>query len=107
MPRRLLYLPGCRVEAMQSDDEFQALSRVPGLSLQKLSGLCCGLAGVYGAREESAETAAKMAARLKAAADATGIDEVVTGCPSCRLQLKKLGLKPINSLKLFRENLDL
>lgn len=101
--KRLPYLPGCRREAMKADDEYQALSRLPGVELQKLSGLCCGLAGVYGVREESAGTAMKMGVRLKAAVEAAGADEVVSGCPSCRLQLARLGLRPINALRFFTD----
>ena len=105
--RNLLYLPGCRREAMKADDERQALSQLPGISLQKLSGLCCGLAGVYGVREESAEMAMKMGDRLKAAVKAAGIDEIVSGCPSCRMQLRRLGLQPVNALRFFTDNLYL
>jgi FAD/FMN-containing dehydrogenase/Fe-S oxidoreductase len=102
-----LFHRGCRQAALGGPDEATLLDRIPGLALTRGEGACCGLAGAYGLREENAAPAAALASRLRREAREAGLKNVISGCPSCRLQIEAMGLNPVSPLALLRWSLRL
>ncbi len=82
----------CHYAALSDEDHVsRVLKAVPGLSVDVINGVCCGLAGTYGVKAENRELSDKLAFALEGRLKETGAGMVISGCPLCRLQIRRLG----------------
>ncbi|SDG56569.1 heterodisulfide reductase-related iron-sulfur binding cluster [Propionivibrio dicarboxylicus] len=71
---------------------LDVLAGVPGIDLQRFGDTldCCGLGGLMGYKTAFHATSAAIGGRLARKAQATGAEELVTDCLSCRMQFNQL-----------------
>ena len=85
---RLAYYPGCSSQGTSAEYErsTRAVASVLGITLQDLEDWsCCGSTPAHAC---DARLSAALSARNLAIAASTGVDKVVTPCPSCLANLK-------------------
>lgn len=101
-----IYHRSCRHHALGAVDYVsKALERIPGLRLVRVEDVCCGLAGLYGLRAKNAAVSDALAKTLFEAAERAGTRLVVSACPSCRAQIRALGLEPVSAIALLKKSM--
>ncbi|MFO8055846.1 MAG: FAD-linked oxidase C-terminal domain-containing protein, partial [bacterium] len=84
----------CHYAAMSGTDHVgRVIEAVPGITTKLVSEACCGMAGTYGLKKENREISEKLAHELSRSLQDSGAGTVISGCPLCRLQIKRLGYK--------------
>jgi fumarate reductase (CoM/CoB) subunit B len=89
---RLMYHYPCHIMASGLEEEIylNLIQKIPGVELVRVpkSGWCCGGGG--GVRSAFPELADRLAARRIEIAQAFGVNGLVTNCPFCMLQFKRV-----------------
>ncbi|MFO8058736.1 MAG: FAD-linked oxidase C-terminal domain-containing protein [bacterium] len=82
----------CHYAAMSGTDHVgRVMQEVDGLSIVLVNQTCCGMAGTYGLKTENREVSEELADSLARSLQEAGPGTVISGCPLCRLQIKRLG----------------
>jgi FAD/FMN-containing dehydrogenase/Fe-S oxidoreductase len=98
---RALLHRGCHLTALGPDRIAPILNRIEGLDLAVADDACCGLAGSFGVKIDHAHLSRALAETLLRRAAEAGTETVISPCPSCRRQVRALGLKPISPVLLL------
>ncbi|MDE7407645.1 MAG: anaerobic glycerol-3-phosphate dehydrogenase subunit C, partial [Muribaculaceae bacterium] len=64
------------------------LRMIPGVELEVLPEQCCGMSGTYGFKKENYEYSQAIGESLFASIKATGVQNVVTDCETCKWQIE-------------------
>jgi len=110
---RVTYHDPCHLVRGQGiqEEPREILRLIPGLELVEMrdADWCCGGAGAY--ILDHYELSQKVLSRKVASIANTGAEMVVTGCPSCRLQIGRgvrragLGVEVVHPMELLRRAL--
>lgn len=98
------HLP-CHIKIQGLQQEASGLlSSIPGLSLDRTSSICCGMAGYHGYKRPHARLAGQIGARLFADLDRRSQGRIVTSCAACRMQIEwGTGRKATHPVMLLQE----
>lgn len=66
---------------------FHLLRMVPGVKIEDLNAGCCGMAGTFGFKQEKYPVSQAIGQRLFQAIAKTAPQQVVSECPTCRMQI--------------------
>ncbi|HNZ65491.1 MAG TPA: anaerobic glycerol-3-phosphate dehydrogenase subunit C [Smithella sp.] len=93
--RKIAYHIPCHLRAMGIGYPAQKLmAQIPGVELEVLDESCCGLSGSYGFKKENASTAIQIGNRAVSLIRRTKMENIVSDCGSCRMQLGGLSGMP-------------
>lgn len=93
--RSVAYHIPCHLRALKIGyPAAKLMSLIPGLEYEILDDACCGLSGSYGFKKENAPTAIQIGNRAVSLIGKTGMDDIVSDCGSCRMQLGGLSGMP-------------
>jgi len=93
--RSIAYHIPCHLRALKIGyPAAKLMSLIPGLEYEILDDACCGLSGSYGFKKENALTAIQICNRAVSLISKTGMDNIVSDCGSCRMQLAGLSGMP-------------
>ncbi|HNQ65961.1 MAG TPA: anaerobic glycerol-3-phosphate dehydrogenase subunit C [Smithella sp.] len=93
--RSIAYHIPCHLRALKIGyPAAKLMSLIPGLEYEILDDACCGLSGSYGFKKENALTAIQIGNRAVSLISKTGMDNIVSDCGSCRMQLAGLSGMP-------------
>lgn len=85
----LLYHTPCHLRAQQiGNPTVEVLQLIPGISIKKVSGECCGMGGIYGYEKVNYELSKAIAGKLYSDIQTNPTDRVVTDCGGCKLQIE-------------------
>lgn len=101
--RTLGYHNPCHARALGvAGEPLELLRLIPGLEVRALSDRCCGMGGTYGLKRKNFDLSMAMGSGLFEEIDAAGVDEVVTGCGACGMQiLQGTGRRPAHPISLL------
>lgn len=107
--RNIAYHIPCHLRALKIGYPAQKLmSLIPGLEYEILDDACCGLSGSYGFKKENALTAIQIGNRAVSLIRKTGMDNIVSDCGSCRMQLGGLsGMPALDPAEILCESLGI
>lgn len=89
--RRMVYFAPCHQREQGIGSPYETLlSRIPGLSIQRVGGAmdCCGMGGSLGFKHGFSERSIAIGERIFANIRKAAPDAIVTDCISCRLQFE-------------------
>jgi len=89
--RRMVYFAPCHQREQGIGSPYETLlSRIPGLSIQRVGGAmdCCGMGGSLGFKQGFSERSIALGERTFAHIRKAAPDAIVTDCISCRLQFE-------------------
>jgi len=96
----------CHYAALSDTDHIgRVLEAVPGLGVETVEEVCCGLAGTYGIKVENREVSEGLAKALEDKLRKADVSLVISGCPLCRLQIEKLGHRVMGASSFLCRNL--
>ena len=84
-----------KVQGEASKSSIQLLQLIPGLDVQAINQGCCGICGSWGMKKENYEVSLQIGSDLFHDMNKTEIQEGITDCPTCELQLKHATTKHI------------
>ncbi len=107
--RNIAYHIPCHLRALKIGYPAQKLmSLVPGLECKILDDACCGLSGSYGFKKENSSTAVQIGNLAVSFIRKTGMDNIVSDCGSCRMQLGGLsGMTALDPAEILCESLGI
>ena len=93
----------CHLRALGVVKEPGDLLRlIPGLKVKEYSDGCCGLVGTFGMKHENFDLSMAIGERLFEEIKGSSVDEIVTSCGACRLQIlqgtRREAIPPISLL---------
>ncbi|MGE0085901.1 MAG: anaerobic glycerol-3-phosphate dehydrogenase subunit C [Desulfococcaceae bacterium] len=93
-PAKAAYHTPCHLRVQPfADSSLHLLKSVPGLEVQDLKSLCCGMAGSWGMSAANFEMSRKMGSDLTDRLEQSPADIALTDCPTCRMQMEQFGSK--------------
>jgi len=107
--RDIAYHIPCHLRALKIGyPAAKLMSLIPGLEYEILDDACCGLSGSYGFKKENALTAIQIGNRALSLIRKTGMDNIVSDCGSCRMQLGGLsGMPALDPAEILCESLGI
>jgi glycerol-3-phosphate dehydrogenase subunit C len=88
--RRVGYHNPCHLRALGISREVTGLLKLtPGLQVQAFGDRCCGLAGTFGLKKKNYDLSVKIGESLFQEIRESGVEQVVTGCASCAMQIAR------------------
>ncbi len=99
------YHAPCHLKSVGVTDEPVALMElIPGISVQKYSDKCCGMGGTYGLKSKNFDLSMKIGERLFNEINASDVEQVVTGCGACSMQIHQGTMREsVHPMKLLAE----
>lgn len=86
------------------DQSLEFLRLLPGLTMKKVAGNCCGMGGTYGFERRNFKLSRAIGAKVVGDVLATPTDRVVTDCGLCKLQIESgAGVAVSHPVMLFQE----
>jgi glycerol-3-phosphate dehydrogenase subunit C len=76
-------------------EPMELLNLIPGVTTIPYSDKCCGMGGTYGLKKKNYDVSMKIGQRLFDEINASGVDQVATGCSSCAMQIHQGTNKPV------------
>lgn len=106
--RRVAYHASCHMERLGWVLYSTSLLRlIPGLELEMLPSMCCGMAGFYGYKKENYDFSQAIGQKLFDRIEEVGVDTVVSDCETCKWQIEmSTPVKVLNPITLLAEALD-
>jgi FAD/FMN-containing dehydrogenase/Fe-S oxidoreductase len=101
----IVHRPCHQAASSQSYYTLEILGRLEGIELIEVD-TCCGLAGAHGMRIENAPVSDALASKFTDAARQAGTGRVISSCPACRTQIRRLGLEPISAVAFLGELIE-
>lgn len=87
-----------------TNEPVELMELIPGVSVLKYSDKCCGMGGTYGLKSKNYELSMKIGQRLFDEINASTVEQLVTGCGACAMQIHQGTLREsIHPLKLLAE----
>lgn len=89
----MVYYPPCHLREQNICRPYlDLLKMIPGLTLAPIKGelYCCGMAGIMGFKKGFHHASVHLGSRLIAKIKEIDPENIVTDCPSCRLQFNQL-----------------
>ena len=68
-------------------EPIDLMELIPGITVKQFSDKCCGMGGTYGLKSNNYDLSMKIGARLFDEVLAADVDQVVTGCGACGMQI--------------------
>jgi anaerobic glycerol-3-phosphate dehydrogenase C subunit len=95
----------CHLRALGITSEPADLLRlIPGVEVKVYSDQCCGIAGTFGLKKKNYELSMAIGQRLFKEVAASKVDEVVTSCGACSMQiLQGTGRKAVTPVALLAQ----
>ncbi|MBT3803472.1 MAG: anaerobic glycerol-3-phosphate dehydrogenase subunit C [Desulfobacula sp.] len=105
MAMKVGYHAPCHLRSLGVVDEpVDLMKLIPGMKVKKYADKCCGMAGTYGLKSKNYELSMKIGNRLFDEINASDVDQVVTGCGACGMQIhqgtKRESLHPLKLLAM-------
>jgi glycerol-3-phosphate dehydrogenase subunit C len=69
---------------------IKLLQELCGVKLTDLKAGCCGIAGTFGMQKKNYELSSKIAASLKDALKKSPVENVLTECSTCKMQIEHI-----------------
>ncbi|AQS58865.1 anaerobic glycerol-3-phosphate dehydrogenase subunit C [Desulforamulus ferrireducens] len=89
--RRVGYHQPCHLKAIGSGiPSLETLRNIPGLEVTELDAGCCGISGSYGFKKEKYQISQEIGQNIRQAVEELSVDEVITECGTCQLQVQHL-----------------
>jgi anaerobic glycerol-3-phosphate dehydrogenase C subunit len=87
-----------------TSEPAELMEMIPGVTVQKYSDKCCGMGGTYGLKSKNYELSMKIGQRLFDEINASNVEQLVTGCGACSMQIHQGTLRDsVHPLKLLAE----
>jgi len=101
----IFYHVPCHLKVQDIDgDCLELLHLIPGLSIDKVNAICCGMAGYHGYKKAHSGLSMEIGAKLFAEIGLGQADRIVTSCAACKLQIEAgTGAKAIHPVVLLQE----
>ncbi len=68
-------------------EPIELMELIPGITVKPFSDKCCGMGGTYGLKANNYDLSMKIGKRLFEEVIAADVDQVVTGCGACGMQI--------------------
>ncbi len=68
-------------------EPIELMELIPGVSVKPFSDKCCGMGGTYGLKANNYDLSMKIGERLFDEINGADVDQVVTGCGACGMQI--------------------
>lgn len=68
-------------------EPIDLMELIPGITVKQFSDKCCGMGGTYGLKSNNYDLSMKIGARLFEEVLAADVEQVVTGCGACGMQI--------------------
>ncbi len=100
------HLP-CHLRAQQiGNPSVELMKLIPGITIKKVSEVCCGMSGAYGYEKRNFTLSKDIASRLYQEMKDNSADRFITDCGGCRLQIQGGTDRPVDHpLILLKETL--
>lgn len=90
MPFKAAFHTPCHLRAQRGNfDPVHILNLIPGLHVDKLPFVCCGIAGTFGMKKKNFALSMKIGKRLFDEINDRDIDMVITSCGTCKMQIEQ------------------
>ena len=101
----VFYHAPCHTKVEHSVAESLDLLRlIPGLSIDAVSSVCCGMAGYHGFKKPYSAQSMEIGGKLFEEIRLSRSSRVVTSCAACRLQIEAgASTQAVHPIKLFQE----
>lgn len=95
----------CHLRALGTgNDVVELLELIPGVRVRGYTDGCCGLGGIFGMKKENFDLSMKIGNRLFQEINDSGVDEIVTSCAACAMQIfqgtNRRAIHPISLLAM-------
>lgn len=88
-PLKVMYHNPCHLKVQGIRNETAALlDLIPGIGVSKVVNSCCGMGGSYGMKAAHYDMSVKIARKLWGDVEDADVDQVVTECGTCMLQIE-------------------
>jgi anaerobic glycerol-3-phosphate dehydrogenase C subunit len=82
------YHAPCHLRSLGVTSEpVDLMNLIPGIEVEKYSDKCCGMGGTYGLKSKNYDLSMKIGNRLFDEINSSDVDQVVTGCGACGMQI--------------------
>ena len=82
------YHAPCHLKSVGVTSEpVDLMKMIPGVTVTSYSDKCCGMGGTYGLKAHNFELSMKIGKRLFDEVNDSDVDQVVTGCGACGMQI--------------------
>ena len=82
------YHAPCHLKSIGVTDEpIRLMELIPGVTVERYSDKCCGMGGTYGIKSKNFDLSMKIGQRLFEEINASHVDQLVTGCGACGMQI--------------------
>lgn len=104
-PQTVFYHIPCHLRAQEmGSPTVKILQLIPGITIEKVSEVCCGMGGTYGYEKINYELSKDIASKLYNDIRENPTDRVVTDCGGCKLQIEGgTGVKVDHPIILVQE----
>jgi len=101
----VFYHVPCHLKAQHlAEGSLQLLHLIPGLSIEQVNAVCCGMGGYHGYKRAHSPLSREIGTKLFQEIDSTQADIIVTGCAACKLQIEAgTGARAIHPVILLQE----
>ncbi|MBM3144842.1 MAG: 2Fe-2S iron-sulfur cluster binding domain-containing protein [Chloroflexi bacterium] len=90
VPERMSYHTPCHLKAQRIGKPFvELLERIPGMQIEVLDTICCGLSGSYGLKNEKHDLSLAVGQHLLDALAQSQPDLAVSECGPCQLRMRR------------------
>jgi len=105
IPQSVFYHVPCHLKVQDTTgDSLELLHLIPGLSVEKVGTVCCGMAGYHGYKKVHSGLSLEIGGKLFEEIGLAQADKVVTSCGACKLQIEAgTGVKAIHPILLLQE----
>jgi len=104
-----VYHAPCHLQALNDGAaSIKLLQELCGVKVTDLKAGCCGLSGTFGMQKKNYELSSQIAGSLKEALKKSPIQNVLTECAACKMQIEHISDKvAIHPLKILAESYGL
>ncbi len=105
MDLKIGYHAPCHLRSLGVIKEpIDLMKLIPGIEVEKYADKCCGMGGTYGLKSKNYELSMKIGTRLFDEINSSDVDQVVTGCGACGMQIyqgtERQSLHPVKLLAM-------
>jgi Fe-S oxidoreductase len=105
IPQSIFYHVPCHLKVQNAEmDSLELLHLIPGLSVEEVGTVCCGMAGYHGYKKAHSALSMEIGSKLFEEIRLAQVNRVVTSCGACKLQIEAgTGAKAIHPVVLLQE----
>ena len=95
----------CHLKVQDTEkDSLELLHLIPGLSIEKVSTVCCGMAGYHGYKKVHSGLSMEIGSKLFEEIGLAQVNKVVTSCGACKIQIEAgTGAQAVHPILLLQE----